>query len=280
MSDAYYLVSGESYLVLDIKVPVESGSPLQALERKNENNELWVFERVSPTSQYFYIISADQGLAVDIKVPVKSGASLQALVRKTENNQQWRLVPCTNVGQGTVDDLPQPLESYFFIESAADSLVMSVEEKDGKAPKSGAAINIAAQKSAGPDTSFPLPNSVNGNQLWTVNAPATYSYDPKVELATPRILGSGLAFGFDATGFFPGGGVTCVYSLVNGNGDFDTNDQYPPIFTADFGGSLSHNLTTTLPEGTTGELTVTLTDTFNTLGVSVTKTLDAAGGLY
>jgi hypothetical protein len=280
MSNAYYLVSGESYLVLDIKVPVESGSPLQALVRKTENNQLWTFERVSPTSEYFYIVSADQGLSVDIKVPVESGAPLQALIRKTETNQQWRIVPYTNVGQGTVDDLPQPLASYFFIRSAAADLVVSVEEENGKAPESGARINIAPEKSGDPATSFPLPNSVNGNQLWSVNAPATYTYDPKVELTTPRVVGSGLSFGFNATGFFPGGGLTCVYSLVNGNGDFDTNDQFPPVFTADFGGSLSQSLSTTLPAGTTGPLTVTLTDTFNALSATVTKTLDAAGQLY
>jgi hypothetical protein len=92
MSNRYYLQSGDEKLVFDIKVPVASGSALQALDKKTEANQWWSFEGVSGHPGLFYIVSADNGLVVDIKVPVASGSALQALDKKTEANQWWSVV--------------------------------------------------------------------------------------------------------------------------------------------------------------------------------------------
>jgi hypothetical protein len=92
MTNRYYLQSADDSLVFDIKVPVGSGSALQALVKKTETNQWWSFEGVSGHPGLFYIVSADKGLVVDIKVPVGSGSALQALVKKTEANQWWSVV--------------------------------------------------------------------------------------------------------------------------------------------------------------------------------------------
>ena len=89
MANSYYLKSAKDRLVFDIKTPVSSGSPLQALDEKTEANQWWTFESVSDQAGYFYIVSADKGLVVDIKTPVGSGSLLQALDKKTEANQWW-----------------------------------------------------------------------------------------------------------------------------------------------------------------------------------------------
>jgi|GEM_PF-6872508 hypothetical protein len=93
MSNAYYIKSADNNLVFDIKVPVASGSPLQALVQKNEANQHWTIKNApwDPHMQYFYIMSGDNSLVIDIKMPVASGSPLQALVEKKEANQLWKI---------------------------------------------------------------------------------------------------------------------------------------------------------------------------------------------
>ncbi len=112
----FWIVSGArdsagQNLVIDIKDPVNSGSTLQALVKRNENNQYWTTEDVPGKPGYFWIVSgakdsAGQNLVIDIEDPGGSGATLQALIKKNENNQYWTWVaaqPATtpnNFGSG------------------------------------------------------------------------------------------------------------------------------------------------------------------------------------
>jgi hypothetical protein len=94
-----YLQSAQDGLVVDINNQggVQSGSPLQALVMKSENNQYWTTQDVPGKPGYFWIVSADLGLVIDINNQggVQSGSSLQALEKKNEANQWWTWVPTT-----------------------------------------------------------------------------------------------------------------------------------------------------------------------------------------
>jgi hypothetical protein len=145
-----YLQSAYEGLVFDIKDPVASGSPLQALGPKLESNQYWSTKDVPGQPGYFWIVSGakDSGgdeLVVDISTPVQSGSLLQALVQKSEANQWW-----------TFKDVPgQP--GYSWIVSAAkdsntgDELVVDMKTPLG----SGSPLQALAQKN-------------ESNQWWTL----------------------------------------------------------------------------------------------------------------
>jgi hypothetical protein len=105
-----YLQSAQDGLVVDINNQggVQSGSPLQALVMKSENNQYWTTQDVPGKPGYFWIVSADLGLVIDIndQKGVQSGSPLQALVMKDEDNQYW-----------TTQDVPGK-PGYFWIVSA------------------------------------------------------------------------------------------------------------------------------------------------------------------
>ncbi len=133
-----YLQSAQDGLVFDIKDPVKSGSILQAIGPKLENNQYWSTQDVPGQPGYFWIVSADSGLVVDIQTPVASGSPLQALVQKNENNQWWTLVPVPG----------QP--GYSWITSAAKDSAGQALVVDIKHPViAGSALQALVQKNEG-----------------------------------------------------------------------------------------------------------------------------------
>jgi len=171
-----YLQSAQDLLVIDIKVPVASGSPLQALGPKAEANQIWTTEDVPGQAGYFWIVSAAkdgaaQELVIDIKVPVASGSPLQALVKKSEKNQWWRF-----------EDVPGQA-GYFWIVSAAKDSAGQELVVDTKAPvASGSPLQALVKKS-------------EKNQWWTLT-------NIKIRLGFNQfaITGTGFAPGSTATG--------------------------------------------------------------------------------
>jgi len=151
MSNKYYLQSADEGLVFDIKVPVASGSSLQALVKKTETNQQWTFESVPGQSGYYYIVSADMGLVVDIKTPVASGSGLQALEKKTESNQWWMFESVSGHA------------GNFYIVSAEAGLVVDI-----KTPvASGSGLQALEKKT-------------ESNQWWSVVSAPGNTFDPKL----------------------------------------------------------------------------------------------------
>jgi hypothetical protein len=170
-----YLQSAEDLLVVDIKVPVNTGSPLQALVPKSEANQIWSTEPVPAKPGYFWIVSAAKGstgekLVVDIKMPVNAGSPLQALIQKNEGNQYWTTEP--------VPGKP----GYFWIVSAAKDSAGKNLVFDIKVPVgSGSALQAFTQKN-------------EDNQYWRYT-------NVQIELGFQQFVIAG-------TGFAPGSKVT------------------------------------------------------------------------
>jgi hypothetical protein len=124
----YHLQSAQNDLVIDIRNSggIHSGSPLQALIQKAEDNQYWTTVDVPGKPGYFWIVSADQDLVIDISNSggVRSGSVLQALVRKNEDNQYWTSV-----------DVPGK-PGYFWLESADQNLVIDISNSGGVRPGS------------------------------------------------------------------------------------------------------------------------------------------------
>jgi hypothetical protein len=171
-----YLQSAQGLLVVHIKVPVTSGSPLQALVAKSEANQVWTTEDVPGKPGYFWIVSAAKDstgdkLVVDIKVPVNSGSPLQALIQKNEDNQYW-----------TTESVPGK-PGYFWIVSAAKDSAGDKLVFDIKVPvNSGSPLQALIQKN-------------EDNQYWTYT-------NVQIELGFQQfaITGTGFAPGSTATG--------------------------------------------------------------------------------
>ncbi len=233
MSNTYYLESADQSLVIDIKVPVASGSGLQALVKKTESNQRWQFVPVSDGSPYFYLVSADQGLAVDIKTPVASGSGLQALVKKTESNQQWMSVPVADNSQ------------YFYLVSADQSLVIDI-----KTPvTSGSALQALVKKT-------------EGNEQWTVGNVAGNSFQPKIApFQTDIDLSNGTeTVTVSGSGYFPGAGLQIQPTFIlNLSGSPTTTTQPEPLYVqADLAGNFSKSapLTSWALSGQAGQFVV------------------------
>ena len=234
MANKYYLQSAQDNLVFDIKVPVKSGSALQALIQKNEPNQLWSFEGVPDHTGLFYITSNDQGLVVDIKTPVSSGSLLQALIRKTESNQWWKFQPVAN----------KP--GYFHIVSADDALVVDIKDP----VSSGSPLQALIQKS-------------ELNQWWKFVSASGNQFNPQIsppstfiQLDPPEPASS---FVVSGSGYFPGRPLTFSWIYTETGDSLSTSDSV--TIDADAGGDFV--TVAQLPQlaSSTGTLGIELTDT-------------------
>jgi len=169
MATYKYLQSAQDNLVIDINSNggVQSGSPLQALVKKNEINQWWATVDVPGEAGYFWLSSPDQNLVIDINSEggVQSGSPLQALVQKNESNQYWT----------TVDVPGKP--GYFWLQSHDSGLVIDINSTGGI--KSGSTLQALVKKN-------------EDNQYWTwVDAAAA---------TPPNPLGSSSNYYFSAGG--------------------------------------------------------------------------------
>jgi len=183
------LQSAKDGLVLEIKAPVASGSPLHVVDQA-ASTQAWITRDVDygsaadgfaqqPPAGAFWIINS-QGLAVDIEVPVASGSRLQGLAVKDEANQWWatELVP------------DQP--NYFWLVSVAQSLVIDIATPVGP----GSTVRVLEQKD-------------EPNQYWTWAAVIPGSAFTGAANASGLNDGSGLpAHNPPSTSGTPDGGIT------------------------------------------------------------------------
>jgi hypothetical protein len=268
MSNLYQLISplaggGGDLYTLDIKVPVESGSLLQAIQSKSEANEYWTFQPMESGSSHYYILSADQGLAVDIRDPVQPGALVQALVMKpspNEHNQHWQMVPVSDTGEGDVDDLPWP-DGMFAIMNPWSGLCIQLSSNGQLSVEKPFPFDPAAL--AGSDNNVPADQG--GNQLWQISPVGQPTVSPSVEIVPPPGLSTPydpndgtLTVHVKAAGFLPGQGLAVTYSFDSFNsGSMTNNLGYPPIYTADFGGNIDVFISMVAPGAGAFEFTVT-----------------------
>ena len=220
MANTYYLTSASQGLVIDIKEgsngSTGSGSLLQALNQKPENNQYWSFEPVSSKPGYFHIVSADQGLAIDIKEgsngSVGSGSPLQALNKKDEDNQYWTTLPIA--GNST----------HFWLLSASEGLAIDIKESSNGSFGSGSPLQALTQKT-------------EANQHWFVQAATGNSYNPVIKSFTTDInLSDDVeTVSIAGTGFFPGSMLIIQGSFTDSNGTLTQGSQ---LYTqADLGGN-------------------------------------------
>lgn len=283
--DYYGLASGYTNKAVDIKVPVGSGSLLQAIAAKDEANQRWVFEPVSPGSSRYYILNADKSLAIDVRDPAQPGAELLALDMKpgrVEQHQHWIMVPLADVGRGGTDDLPYS-DGLFAIKNAHSGLYIQLNPDGG--------LTVDEPIPFGPEEdalegASPAPASEGGRQLWTAFCPGTGQPElsPRVDIAGQPVLdppdqasNGSITVTVRATGFFPGSGLTLLYSY-DSKGNQASNFGDAPVYTADFGGNMEASFTEIL--GGPGRFEITVKSVSELYSASVRASLDAIGQFY
>jgi hypothetical protein len=81
-----WLVNAESGLCIGIESVVVD-APLELMERRQEDSQLWTFEAVTDEPGCYYIVGADQ-LVMDLRSP-EPGAPILAAKRNRHRNQWW-----------------------------------------------------------------------------------------------------------------------------------------------------------------------------------------------
>ena len=281
----YGLASAYSDKVMDIMVPVESGSLVQAIERKDEVSQHWAFQPISPGSTHYYILSADKSLAIDIKDPVKPGADLQVLDMKpglAEHNQHWIMVPLTDIGQGCADALPYS-DGMFAIKNARSGLYIQLNP--------GGSVTVEEPFASGPEEyaiegAGLVAAGEGGRQVWAMfcGGAGQPELSPRIDIVGQPVVdppyqvnNGSITVTVRATGFFPGSGVALLYSYAS-SGNQTNNFGDPPVYTADFGGNMEVSLTELL--GGPGGFDITAKAVSGLYSASVSTTLDAIGQFY